>query len=112
MGSLGVEYKPRTSVKGQILADFVAEFQGKGGTLESTNPLSPQTDMSTVGWKLFVDGASNVKGTGAGVVLISPEGLILEQAVRLGFLASNNEVEYEVLLIGLRSAVRLGADQL
>ena len=29
--SLGVEYKPQTSVKGQILADFVAEFQGKGG---------------------------------------------------------------------------------
>jgi ribosomal protein L16/L10AE len=26
LGSLGVEYKPRTSIKGQVLADFVAEF--------------------------------------------------------------------------------------
>ena len=53
-----------------------------------------------------------MKGSRAGVVLISPDGLILEQAVRLVFLASNNEAEYEALLIGLRSAIRLGADQL
>uniref|UniRef100_A0A2N9G7V6 Uncharacterized protein n=1 Tax=Fagus sylvatica TaxID=28930 RepID=A0A2N9G7V6_FAGSY len=58
------------------------------------------------------NGASNMKGAGAGAVLVSPEGLILEQAVRLGFLASNNEAEYEALLIGLRSALRLGADRL
>ncbi len=51
-----------------------------------------------------MDGASNVKGSGAGAVLIFPEGLILEQAMRLGFLASNNETEYEALLIGLRNA--------
>uniref|UniRef100_A0A2N9IWS2 Integrase catalytic domain-containing protein n=1 Tax=Fagus sylvatica TaxID=28930 RepID=A0A2N9IWS2_FAGSY len=53
-----------------------------------------------------------MKGAGAGAMLVSPEGLILEQAVRLGFLASNNEAEYEALLIGLRSAIRLGADRL
>jgi ribonuclease HI len=53
-----------------------------------------------------------MKGAGAGAVLISPEGLILEQAVKLGFLASNNETEYEALLIGLRSAIQLGADHL
>jgi hypothetical protein len=34
------------------------------------------------------------------------------QAVRLGFLASNNEAEYEALLIGLKSTRRLGADWL
>ena len=39
LGSLGVEYKPRTSIKGQILADFVAEFQGNGIALGSINPL-------------------------------------------------------------------------
>ena len=32
--------------------------------------------------------------------------------MRLGFLASNNKAEYEVLLIGLRSAIRLGVDHL
>jgi ribonuclease HI len=110
--SLGVEYKPRTSIKGQVLADFVAEFQGKGGNSELTNTSSYGADASLSGWKLFVDGASNMRGAGAGAVLISPEGLILEQAIRLGFLASNNEAEYEALLIGLRSAIRLGAEHL
>ena len=47
-----------------------------------------------------------------GIVLISPEEELLEQAVRLGFGASNNETEYEALLHGLRAAKRLGADPL
>uniref|UniRef100_A0A2N9GSW4 Uncharacterized protein n=1 Tax=Fagus sylvatica TaxID=28930 RepID=A0A2N9GSW4_FAGSY len=112
LGSLGVEYKSRTSIKGQVLTDFVTEFQGKGGNSESTNISSPHTEEGSLGWKLFVDRASNMRGAGAGAILVSPEGLILEQAVRLGFLASNNEAEYEALLIGLRSAIRLGADHL
>uniref|UniRef100_A0A2N9J5A6 RNA-directed DNA polymerase n=1 Tax=Fagus sylvatica TaxID=28930 RepID=A0A2N9J5A6_FAGSY len=112
LGSLGVEYKPRTSIKGQVLADFVAEFQGKEASTESNYTPSPCVIGDSSEWKLFVDGASNMKGAGAGAVLVSPEGLILEQAVRLGFLASNNEAEYEALLIGLRSALRLGADRL
>ena len=112
LGSFGIEYKPRTSIKGQVLADFVPEFQGKGGNSKVTNTPSYDTDTSSSGWKLFVDGASNMRGVGAGVVLVSSEGLILEQVVRLGFLASNNESEYEALLIGLRSAIRLGADHL
>uniref|UniRef100_A0A2N9GEY5 RNase H type-1 domain-containing protein n=1 Tax=Fagus sylvatica TaxID=28930 RepID=A0A2N9GEY5_FAGSY len=112
LGSLGVEYKPRTSIKGQVLANFVAEFQGKRESSEPTYILSPCAIGDSSEWKLFVDGASNMKGAGAGAVLVSPEGLILEQAVRLGFLASKNEAEYKALLIGLRSALRLGADRL
>ncbi len=61
---------------------------------------------------MFIDRASNFKGLEAGIVLVSPKGLILEQAVRLGFLASNNEAEYEALIIGLRSTRRLGARHL
>ena len=45
-------------------------------------------------------------------MLVSPEVLILEQAVRLGFPASNNEAEYEVLVIGLGSTCRLGVEHL
>ena len=112
LGSLNIEYKPRTSIKGQVMADFVAEFQGKGGNSEPTNIPSTHAKEGPLGWKLFVDGASNMKGAGAGAVLVSPKGLILKQALRLGFLASNNEAEHEALLIGLKSAIRLGADHL
>lgn len=51
-------------------------------------------------WDLFVDGASNVKGSGIGLVFRTPEGQTLEQADRLGFEASNNEAEYEALIQG------------
>ena len=71
-----------------------------------------QLGLITGRWKLFVNGASNSKGLGAGVVLVSPEGLVLEQAVRLKFSASNNEAEYKALLIGLKTARKLGASHL
>ena len=112
LGSLGVEYKPRTSIKGQVLADFVAEFQGKDVEVGSINPLGVDANPASTEWKLFVDGVSNAIGSRAGVVLISPERLILEQAMRLNFLASNNESEYEALLIRLKCAKCLGADRL
>jgi ribonuclease HI len=68
--------------------------------------------QEVAGWVLYVDGAANSRGFGLGIVLISPNGELLEQAVRLNFGASNNEAEYEALLHGLRTARRLGADPL
>ena len=60
-------------------------------------------------WKVFVDGSSTSKRAGAGIVLQSPEGLVIEQALTLGFKASNNEAEYEALIAGLNSAKILEA---
>ena len=57
--------------------------------------------------KVYVDGASNARGVGIGIVIVSPEGVKLEHSFRLGFQASNNEVEYEAFLAGLRAALSL-----
>nr|XP_016495285.1 PREDICTED: uncharacterized protein LOC107814390 [Nicotiana tabacum] len=54
-------------------------------------------------WTLFTDGASNVKGSGLGIVLISPSGETLRQAIRT-VPPTNNEVEYEALIAGLELA--------
>ncbi|KAJ8648881.1 hypothetical protein MRB53_001904 [Persea americana] len=51
-------------------------------------------------WRLYVDGASNAKGSGAGVVFVTPEGAVIERVMSLGYNASNNEAEYEALLSG------------
>ena len=59
-------------------------------------------------WKVFVDGASSAMGAG-GIVIITPEGVWLEHSFRLGFKASNNEAEYEALLVGMRTVLDLGA---
>ena len=63
-------------------------------------------------WKLSVDGASNAQGSGAGLILTSPEGIDIEYALRFGFHASNNEAEYEAVIAGLNLAHSLEVDQL
>ena len=55
-----------------------------------------------------MDGATNQKGSGVGLVLISPEKLIIEKSLRLGFSATNNEAEYEALLERLSMVQRMG----
>ena len=59
-------------------------------------------------WKVYVDGAANQKGSDVGLVLISPEKIIIEKSLRLGFSATNNEVEYEALLQGMTMVQKMG----
>ena len=59
-------------------------------------------------WKVFMDGATGALGAGARIVIITPERIRVEHSFRLGFKASNNEVEYKALLIGLRAILKLG----
>ena len=60
-------------------------------------------------WKVFVDGASSALGAGAGIVIITPEGIRVEHSFRLGFKGSNNKAEYEALLAELRAILNMGA---
>nr|GEZ17831.1 reverse transcriptase domain-containing protein [Tanacetum cinerariifolium] len=53
-------------------------------------------------WTLFMDGSSCVDGSGAGLILTSPEGTEFTYALRFQFAASNNEAEYEALIAGLQ----------
>ena len=105
---------PCTSIKGQILTNLVAEF-ADGPTENESKEL--HMDEKSVGlittqeplqWKVYVDGAANQKGSGVGLVLISPEKLIVEKSLRLGFSATNNEAEYEALLEGMSMVQRRG----
>ena len=52
-------------------------------------------------WKVYVNGAANQRGSGVGLVLISPEKTIIEKSLRPGFSAMNNEAEYKALLQGM-----------
>ena len=91
-------------MKGQILIDFVAKFSSRGGK-EMVCP------VEVIPWKVFVDDASSILGAKAGIVVITPEGIKLEHSFRLGFKASNNEVEYKALLAELRVVSDLGAKE-
>ncbi|XP_075659202.1 uncharacterized protein LOC142629099 [Castanea sativa] len=58
--------------------------------------------------EVYVDGATNQRGSGVGLVLVSPKGLSLEKSLRLGFSATNNEAEYETLLVGMDMVQKMG----
>ena len=98
---------PRTSVKGQVLADLVAEFvepsleeeaRVQGMDEKSVGAISLQRPTC---WKVYVDGVANQRNSGVGLVLVSPEKITIKKSLRLGFSATNNEAEYEVLLEGM-----------
>jgi len=58
---------------------------------------------------LYVDDSSNKTTCGAGVVLEGPGDLLLEQVLQFGFKATNNQAEYEALLVGLNLTYDMGA---
>nr|GEU77747.1 reverse transcriptase domain-containing protein [Tanacetum cinerariifolium] len=94
--------RPRTLVKGQILADFLIEMPGD--VSQAVSAIVTQEEP----WTLFTDGSLCVDGSGAGLILTSPEGVEFSYALRFQFTASNNEAEYEALVAGLRIAAQIG----
>ena len=67
-------------------------------------------DMSS--WTMFFDGSACRDGAGAGVVVISPEQLFLPFSFVLGETCSNNDVEYQALIMGLEMASDLKIPEL
>ncbi|KAM1849095.1 hypothetical protein ACFX14_013154 [Malus domestica] len=71
-------------------------------------PAPPNGDF----WHLYVDSVSTYKGSEVGIVLVTPNGSMLEQAIPIGFKVSNYEAEYEALLAGLQRAKELAVKKL
>ena len=105
LGAFDIKYMSRTSIKGQVLADLVVEL--------AESPLKEEREkhnmdeksvgmvslQETLSWKVYVDGVANQRGSGVELVVISPEKIIIENSLRLGFSATNNETKYETLLV-------------
>ena len=87
-------YEPLKSIKGQVVADFIIGHSIDQNGDESCNL------VSICPWKLFFDGSACREGQGVGIVLISPRGAIFEQSVRLEYFCTNNQSEYEAILLG------------
>nr|GEW15227.1 reverse transcriptase domain-containing protein [Tanacetum cinerariifolium] len=92
----------RTLVKGQVLADFLTEIP------DENPPAAPVVETQRDPWTLFTDESSCVDGSGAGLILTSPEGTEFTYVLRFQFAASNNEAEYKALIAGLRIAAQMG----
>ncbi|XP_070045231.1 uncharacterized protein [Nicotiana tomentosiformis] len=106
ISKLDIEYKSQTAIKSQVLADFSSKMTPLAAK-EAVLVLGTTSDLRT----LFTDGVSNVKGSGLGIVLITPLGEILRRAIQTALL-TNNEAEYEDMVAGLELSRGLGFEMI
>ena len=85
LGAFDIKYMPQISIKGQVLTDLVVEFvelpeeieiKWHGMDEKSVGLISTQDPSS---WRVYVDGAVNQRGSGVGLVLVSPEKITIEK---------------------------------
>jgi len=100
LSEFDIQYESRGSIKGQVYADFVVELSPGG---------DPQEVELRSQWMLSMDGSSNQQGSGTGIILEGPNGMLIEQALRFAFKASNNPAEYEALIARMLLAKEMGA---
>ncbi|GKU88551.1 hypothetical protein SLEP1_g2801 [Rubroshorea leprosula] len=93
-----LKFRPRTTIKGQAVADFLVEC-----TSITNKEKTPEHPV----WVLYVDGAANIEGSGARAVLLGLDGFKSEHALRFKFQTTNNAAEYETLIYGLKLASKL-----
>ncbi|RVW31620.1 hypothetical protein CK203_092710 [Vitis vinifera] len=98
---IGIEFQPRLSMKGQVMADFVLEY--------SRRPIQHKEQVKKVDfvgrWSLTI---IRIRSR---LLLQSQQEEHLEQAI--GWVpASNNEAEYEAILSGLDLALALSVSKL
>nr|GEX75095.1 reverse transcriptase domain-containing protein [Tanacetum cinerariifolium] len=108
LGEYAIHYRPRVSIKGQILTDFIVEHPKEDF---SDTPMDVEEELLEP-WILFINGSSYMDGSRAGLILTNPEGAEFTYALRFKFEATNNEAEYEALIAILRIAKKMGEKKL
>lgn len=102
LSEFDIQYRPRNVIKGQAVADFIAEFARSKG----------ERAVISAQWRIHIDGSSNRYAGGVGVVIQTPEADKIECMIRLDFTTTNNESEYEALVAGLDLAKTAGAENM
>jgi hypothetical protein len=110
-----LDFASRHVIKSQMLADFIVDWMPPASHPRGPdiNEPGPRASVFTEPhWTPFFDGSSRKQGTGARVLLLTPQRNQFKYMVCLDFKATNNMVEYEALLFGLSTALSLGLRQL
>ncbi|XP_072146349.1 uncharacterized protein [Setaria viridis] len=98
-----ITFIPRTSIKSQILYDFVAEW------IEIQTP-APKEELEYL--SMYFDGSLKIEGGSAGILFISPKGDVLKYVLQIMFRVSHNAAEYKAALHGLCITISLGIKHL
>jgi ribonuclease HI len=99
-----ITFEPRTTIKSQVLADFIVDWTG---------PTQQQEESPENVWTIHCDGAWCHAGAGAAAIITSPTGVKYRYVTRLNFAlesdrCTNNIEEYESVILGLRKLRALG----
>ncbi|XP_024190475.1 uncharacterized protein LOC112194472 [Rosa chinensis] len=126
LSEFSLQYVPQKAVKGQAIADFLAHHPTleipalKELEIACTNTTRPdlacipeyavwyQATVSLQPWVLFFDGSRTDTLAGAGIVLENPAGDRFSYSFQLTFQCTNNQAEYEALIIGLEVLLEMG----
>src|SRR4051812_25781886 len=99
LSEFDIRYQPAKAVKGQALADLIAE--------------QINTDIATLSvraWAMFFDGSACDNGCDIGVLLVSPRGATYSFSIRLPTPCTNNVAEYEAIRKGMELLIEAGAE--
>ena len=75
LSEFDIRYQPKSAIKAQALADFIADFTPSRGDLD-------EVDDSKI-WVIYVDRSSTLYAGGIGVILKSPKGDKLKYVAHL-----------------------------
>ncbi|XP_056695441.1 uncharacterized protein [Spinacia oleracea] len=95
-------------VKSETASDHISHLQQafepniQHEVAQEVNMISDDNCPPT--WTLLTSGSSNIRGTGLRLMLKSQQGDMIVQSICCAFKATNNEEEYEALILGLTLA--------
>jgi hypothetical protein len=99
LSEFDIQYQPSKVIKGQALADLIAERI-------NTNIAT----LSVRAWAMYFDGLACEDGCGIGILLVSPRGVTYSFSIRLPAPCTNNLAEYEVVRKGMELLVEAGVE--
>ena len=115
LAQFDLRFVPQKAIKGSAVSDFLADFLLEEAEKEEDEYDFPDEDLLMTeddSWTLYFDGASNQKGCGVGVLLVSPNEEHIPISMKLDFDVTNNAAEYEACILGLETSVALGIKKL
>jgi hypothetical protein len=99
LSEFNIRYQPSKVVKGQVLADLIAERIN-----------TDVTALSMCAWAMYFDGSACGDGCGIGILLVSPRGAAYSFSTRLPTTCTNNLTEYEAVRKGMELLLEAGAE--
>ncbi|XP_062028318.1 uncharacterized protein LOC133744193 [Rosa rugosa] len=126
LSEFSLQYVPQKAVKGQAIADFLAHHPmldapelrelevaanlwGKACHIHCSEPFTDgQAAVMLQPWVLYFDGSRTDIMAGAGIALENPAGDHFSYSFQLEFQCTNNQAEYEALIIGLEVLLEMG----